>query len=298
MAETTASLKTDPRRALAIPIVLLLVAMVSIQTGAAFAEGLFPVVGPQGATTLRLAFSALILAAVQRPWRGFRFDRTVLPLIAYGVSLGAMNTLFYMALRTVPLGIAIALEFAGPLAVAMLGSRRWLDLAWIALAVAGLALLLAPRSSIHAVDPKGALLALGSGVCWALYIVFGRRVGQTFGARGVALGMIIAAVVFVPIGAARVGPALLSPAILPSGVLLALLSSAVPYSLEMTALARIPARAFGTLMSLEPAVGALAGLLMLGETPTPIQWAGIAAVMLASVGTALTLAPDTQPLPN
>ena len=265
--------------------------MISMQLGAAFAKGLFPRVGPQGATALRLGFSALILGAVRRPWRNLRLGRSSLPLVAYGLSLGAMNTLFYMALRTVPLGIAIAREFIGPLSVAMLASRRWLDGVWIALVVAGLLLLLPLGRSIHAVDPAGACLALGSGACWALYIVFGRRVGETLGPSATALGMIIAAAVFVPIGVARAGPALFDLAVLPSGVLLALLSSAVPYSLEMIALTRIPARAFGTLMSLEPVVGTLAGLAILGEIPAPIQWAGIAAIVLASLGTTLTLSP-------
>jgi inner membrane transporter RhtA len=275
------------RFALLVPVALLVVAMASVQLGAAYAKGLFPRVGPEGATALRLTFSALILAAVRRPWRDLRLGRSALPLVAYGVSLGAMNTLFYMALRTVPLGVAIALEFIGPLTLAASRSRRWLDAAWIALAAAGLILLLPLGHAVRAVDPAGAGLALASGACWAIYIVFGRKVGQALGPRGTALGMLVAAAVFAPIGAARAGPALFSLAILPAGVLLALLSSAVPYSLEMIALTRLPVRAFSTLMSLEPAVGALAGLAILGEYPTPAQWAGIAAVILASLGTTL-----------
>ena len=277
---------------------MLLAAMASMQIGAAYAKGLFPAVGAQGATALRLAFSALILAAAYRPWRSVRWDGSLVPLVAYGLSLGTMNTLFYMALRTVPLGVAIALEFVGPLAVAVAGSRRWSDAGWIVLAVAGLGLLLPLRHAVHAVDPAGAALALGSGAAWALYIVFGRRVGIAFGARGVALGMIIAAMVFAPLGVVAAGPGRFTLALLPSGALLAILSSAIPYSLEMTALSRIPARAFGTMMSLEPAVGALAGLAILHETLATLQWAGIAAVMLASLGTALTLRVDTQPAPT
>ena len=281
-----------------LPIAMLITAMASMQLGAAFAKGLFPAVGAQGTTALRLAFSALILAAAHRPWRSLRWDRSALPLVAYGLSLGAMNTLFYLALRTVPLGVAIALEFVGPLTVAVAGSRRWKDGAWIALAVAGLGLLLPVRHAVHAIDPVGAMLALGSGAAWALYIVFGRRVGVAYGARGAALGMIIAALVFAPLGVAAAGPARFTLALLPSGALLALLSSAIPYSLEMAALTRIPARAFGTMMSLEPAVGALAGLAILHESLAPLQWAGLAAVMLASLGTALTLPVDTQPAPT
>jgi len=148
----------------------------------------------------------------------------------------------------------------------------------------------------RAVDIGGAMLALTSGACWALYIVFGRRVGRAFGPPATALGMVIAAVVFVPIGVARAGPGLFSLDVLPSGLLLAVLSSAVPYSLEMVALTRLPVRAFGALMSLEPAIGALAGVAVLGEHPTPLQWAGIAAVIGASIGTTMTLEPQEPPI--
>jgi inner membrane transporter RhtA len=278
-------------------VAMLVAAMVSIQLGAAFAEGLFPAVGAQGTTALRLTFSALMLTAAHRPWRNLRLDRSVLPLLAYGLSLGTMNTLFYLALRTVPLGVAIALEFVGPLAVAVAGSRRWSDGLWIALALVGLGLLLPLGHAARGIDPVGAMLALGSGAAWGLYIVFGRRVGVAYGSRGAALGMIIAALVFAPLGVAAAGPARFTLALLPSGALLALLSSAIPYSLEMAALSRMPSRAFGTLMSLEPAIGALAGLAILHQRLAPPQWAGLAAVMLASLGTALTLRTDAPAPP-
>jgi inner membrane transporter RhtA len=286
------------RLAALLPVLLLLAAMASVQFGATIAKGLFQSIGPQGATSLRLAFSALIVAVVQRPWRSLKAGRPLLSLLAYGAVLGAMNTVFYMALRRVPLGIAVALEFAGPLAVAVAGSRRWLDGLWLALAVGGLAVLLPLRHTAQAIDPTGAALALAAGVCWALYILIGRRVARGYGAGGAGLGMIIAAVLFAPLDAAQAGPGVFALAVLPAGLLLALLSSAVPYTLEMVALARIPAPAFGALMSLEPAVGALAGLVVLGENPAPIQWAGIGAIILASLGTALTLKPDAQPAPN
>jgi inner membrane transporter RhtA len=290
--------RAKPAAQLLLSLALLVLAMVSMQTGAAFAKRLFPLVGPQGATALRLGFAALILAFVQRPWRGLSGKGARLSLAAYGLSLGLMNTCFYLALRTVPLGVAIALEFLGPLAVASFGSRRWLDGAWIALAVGGVALLLPLGRAVHAIDPGGAALALASGVCWGLYIVFGRRVGQTYGARGASLGMIIAACAFVPIDAAAAGPRLLSLAVVPAGLLLAVLSSAAPYTLEMVALARLPPRLFGMFMSLEPAVGALAGLAVLGERPAPAQWAGIAAVVAASLGASLTLQAPDEPLPT
>jgi inner membrane transporter RhtA len=170
-----------------------------------------------------------------------------------------------------------------------------MDAVWIVLAVGGIAMLLPLRRSVHAVDPAGALLALGSGVFWALYILFGRRVGRTYGTRGAGLGVIVAAAVFVPLGVARAGPALFTLVILPSGFFLALLSSALPYSLEMAALARIPPRVFGTLMSLEPAVGALAGAALLRESLTPAQWAGVVAVIVASLGTTMTIATPRPP---
>lgn len=280
--------RRDRRLSLLVPIALLLVAMVSVQLGAVVAKGLFPRVGPQGATALRLVFAALILVAVRRPWRDLHaVGRGALPLVAYGLALGAMNTLFYLALRTTPLGIAVALEFIGPLAVAASRSRRWLDGAWILLAVAGLLMLLPLGRQVRGVDPTGAAFALAAGACWALYILFGSRVARTLGPRSTALGMVIAAAVFAPMGAAAARPALFSLDILPAGALLALLSSAIPYSLEMTALARLPVGVFGVLMSLEPAIGALAGLALLGERLALLQWTGIAAVILASVGTTL-----------
>jgi inner membrane transporter RhtA len=293
LADPSKSEPRDRRPGVLVPVALLIVAMVSVQLGAAVAKGLFPRIGPQGTTALRLMFSALILVAVRRPWRDLHLvGRGALPLIGYGLTLGAMNTLFYMALRTTPLGIAVALEFVGPLGVAASRSRRWLDGAWIALAVAGLVALLPFGRPVHGVDPTGAALALAAGACWALYILFGSRVARTLGPGATALGMVIAAGAFAPLDAAAATSALFAPDVLPAGVLLALLSSAIPYSLEMTALARLPVRAFGVLMSLEPAVAALTGLALLGERLAPLQWAGIAAVILASVGTTLGAKPD------
>jgi inner membrane transporter RhtA len=284
--------KAAPRPgARAMPLIAILVAMISVQGGASYAKNLFPVVGAQGTTALRLGIASILLAAVLRPWRA-RIDRTSAgPLIGYGLSLGAMNMMFYLSLRTVPLGIAVALEFLGPLAVAMLSSRRAIDFAWIGLAVAGLAVLLPIGPNMHGVDPGGALLALGAGVGWAFYIVFGQRAGAVHGAQTTALGTIIAALVVVPVGIAHAGSGLLAPAVLLSGLIVAILSSALPYTLEMAAMTRLPANTFGTLMSLEPAVAALAGLVLLGETLTIVQWLAIAAVMLASAGTALTSRP-------
>ncbi len=274
-----------------LPFVAVLAAMLSIQCGASFAKRMFPLVGAQGITALRLGIAALLLAILFRPWRVRLSRATAWPMIGYGVALGSMNLMFYLALRTVPLGIAVAIEFTGPLAVAMLSSRRALDFAWIALAVAGLIVLLPIGRSIHAVDPTGAAFALGAGGGWALYILFGQRAGAAHGGQAVAIGTAIAALVTIPIGVAHAGAGLFAPPILLDGLVVAILSSALPYSLEMFALTRLPTRTFGTLMSAEPAIGALAGLAFLSESLTTLQWLAIGAVMLAAAGSALTAGP-------
>lgn len=265
--------------------------MVSVQFGASLARGLFGAAGAYGTTALRLVFSTLILAAVLRPWRGGVPRGMRVPLLAYGVCLGVMNLLFYLSLRTVPLGIAVALEFVGPMALTLAEARRVIDLLWVGLLLAGLWLLLPLRGGLHAVPAGGALLALAAGACWAVYIVQGGRISQ-LGARAAGLGVAIAALTVVPVGAVVGGARLLVPATLGRGTLVALFSSAVPYTLEMVALARVPRRLFGTLMGLEPAMAALMGAAMLHQTLSPAQLAGIAAVMVAAVGTALT-APKT-----
>ena len=283
------------RAASLIPIAGLLGAMASFQLGASFAERMFPLVGAPGAAALRILGAAIMLGVVRRPWRGLKARGPWGSVVAYGVALGAMNTLFYLALRTLPLGIAVAIEFIGPLGVAMAASRRPLDLAWVALAVGGLFLLLPLGLGGAHVDLKGALLALAAGGCWALYIVFGRKAGEAHGANATGLGVFVAALVFVPPQIALQGAALFTPAAIPLALIVALLSSALPYSLEMFALTRLPTRLFGTLMSLEPAVGALAGATLLRQSLAPVQWAGIALVMAASAGAAITGAPAPKP---
>ncbi len=286
------------RRPLALPVLLLLIAMGSIQAGASLAKTLFHIVGAPGAVALRTALATIMLVVVLRPWRARITERSWRTLAAYGVSLGVMNFLYYMALRTVPLGICVALEFTGPLAVAVLASRRLTDLLWIVLAAAGLLLLL-PLGHLGApIDPAGALLALGAGGCWALYIVYGQKAGTEHGTQAVALGSIIASVIVVPMGIAQAGSALLAPAALRYGLAIALLSTALPYTLEMIALTQMPARTFGILMSIEPAVAVLVGWAMLQEQLTMLQWAAIGMIMLASVGTTWSASAQPQaPVP-
>lgn len=277
-----------------LPVVVLIIAMASIQSGASLAKSLFPLVGAPGVTALRLALGTLILAVVFKPWR-LRFTRSQrMPLLIYGLALGAMNYLFYLSIRTVPLGIAVALEFTGPLAVALFGSRRPVDFLWVILAVLGLWFLLPLGQDVTHVDPLGAACAIGAGACWAVYIIAGQKAGAEHGPATVALGSFIAAIVFVPIGAIAAGDALWHWSVLPLGLGIAVLSTALPYSLEMTALTRLPTRTFGTLMSMEPALAAFSGMLFLGETLTLVQWLALLSIIIASIGSTLTLRRETQ----
>ncbi|CND95319.1 threonine/homoserine exporter RhtA [Yersinia nurmii] len=272
-----------------LPVFLLVIAMISIQSGASLAKSLFPLVGAQGITSLRLGIGTLILFVIFKPWR-MRFTAgSRMPLLVYGLALGGMNFLFYLSLKTVPLGIAVALEFTGPLAVAMFSSRRLIDFLWVGLAVLGLAFLLPLGKSVDSIDLFGAACALGAGACWAIYIISGQKAGGNHGPGTVAIGSLIAALVFCPIGVAYNGMALFSPAILPIALAVAILSTALPYSLEMVALTRLPARTFGTLMSLEPALAAISGLIFLNEYLTLIQWSALGCIIAASIGATLTI---------
>jgi inner membrane transporter RhtA len=199
-----------------------------------------------------------------------------------------MNFFFYLSLRSIPLGIAVALEFTGPLGLAMASSRRAIDFLWILMAALGLLALLPLGLGSKALDVQGVGCALAAGLCWALYIFFGRKAGAAHGGQTTALGMVIGAIVIVPFGVAQAGAQLFSPAILPTALAVAVLSSALPYSLEMLAMPLLPTRTVGILMSLDPAFGALSGLCFLGEHLSWIQWAAIASIMAASAGSAAT----------
>lgn len=272
-----------------LPILVILISMISIQSGASLAKSLFPMIGAPGVTALRLALGTLILVIIFKPWR-LRFAKEQrLPLLFYGLSLGAMNYLFYLSLQRIPLGIAVALEFTGPLAVALFSSRRPVDFIWVILAVTGLWFLLPLGQDVAHVDLTGALLALGAGAGWAVYILAGRRAGEEHGPATVAMGSLIAAIVFVPLGAFQATEALWHWTLLPVGLAIAVLSTALPYTLEMIALTRLPTRTFGTLMSMEPAIATLSGLIFLGETLTFSQTMALGAIILASMGSTLTL---------
>ena len=277
-----------------LPVLILLVAMCSIQGGASLAKSLFPLVGAPGVTALRIALGTVILVVIFKPWR-LRFTREQrLPLVLYGLSLGAMNYMFYLSIQTVPLGIAVALEFVGPLSVALFGSRRAIDFLWVILAVVGLWYLLPLGDNVSHVDLTGAAYALGAGACWAVYIITGQKAGEEHGPATVALGSLIAAIVFVPLGTFQAGELLWHWSILPLGIAVAILSTALPYSLEMIALTRIPTRTFGTLMSMEPVLAAMSGMVFLGETLNFQQIMALMCIVIASVGSTLTLRKETE----
>ena len=267
------------------PVGMVLGAVGSLQFGAALAVELFDELGPLGAVALRLGIAAVVLVAIWRP-RTRDASRADLRLaVLFGLVLGSMNALIYLAMDRIPLGIAVTLEFAGPLGVAVAGSRRGRDAGWALLAAGGVALL---SGGIGRLDPLGMAFALLAGACWAAYILLGARVGAAFpGGRGLALAMVAGALLVMPAGILAAGGALLRPELLGLGAAVALLSSVVPYSLELEALRRMPARLFGVLMSLEPAVAALAGFAVLGQALSTAEVCAVGMVVAASAGAAL-----------
>jgi len=267
------------------PLAATLISLVSVQVGAAFAKTLFPQVGPEGVAALRLGIAAVVLVIWLRPWtlRLTRANR--LALLGYGTVMAMMNLLIYRAFDYIPVGIAISIEVLGPLGVALITSRRRLDLVWVCFALAGVALL--PFGSLGAsLDLRGVSYAVLAGLFWGLYVIVGKNTAP-LGGRGVALGMSMAALMVVPLGAAHAGMQLLRPEALFLGGLVALLSSAMPFLLDMFALKHLPRHVFGVLMSASPAVSAMAGWMILGEHLNGLQWLGIAGISIACLGSAL-----------
>ena len=266
-------------------LLAVLLAMLSITLGASLAKSLFPLLGAAGTTLFRLGCAALLLSLVFRIWRVPLDRRTLLGAIPYGLSLGAMNLLFYLAIARIPLGVALAIEFIGPLTVALRSSRHRADFIWLILAIAGLLLLLPLRATQQAIDRLGAALALGAGLFWGLYMLTGKRAGALLGAQAPALGMWVGTLLVLPFGLEGAIEASFTVPVIFTIIGVGLLSSAIPYSLEMFALRRLPLKSYGILTSGEPAMGALMGLVWLGEQLPPSQWLGIAAIIAASMGT-------------
>jgi inner membrane transporter RhtA len=265
----------------AIPAVLL--AMISVQGGASIAKHLFPVLGASGTASLRVGFATLILLAAFRTNLLKLNRKQWLYCLAYGTCLGAMNLVFYFAIKRIPLGLGVTLEFTGPLALALLGSRRLLDLLWVLLACLGI-VLIAPWQDNN-LDLLGVALALGAGALWAGYIVLGGKVSRLMkGGDAVAVGMLFATAFVLPFGIASGDLSAVNVPLLLIGVAVALLTSALPYTLEIGALRQIPPKTFGILMSLHPAFAALSGMLFLEEYLSLTQWVSIICVITASVG--------------
>ena len=273
---------------------LVLGAAVSVQSGAAVAKSLFPTLGPAGVVFLRLAFGSLALWVIGRPQLRERTRRELLLIAALGVTLVSMNLTFYESLNRIPLGIAVTVEFVGPLTVAVLASHRAVDLVWIAFAGVGIALL--ADGGGKAVHLSGILLAALAGVFWGCYILLGTRVGRAFaGTTGLAPAMAIGALIALPWGVVSAGHHLREPQLVGAGVGVGLLCSALPWSLELEAMRRLPTHVFGVLMSLEPAVAALSGFVLLGEHLRVRAWVALTMVMAASAGASRRRGPELPP---
>ena len=264
---------------------LVIAGVLSVQLGAAVAKSLFDDLTPTGVVALRLVFGTLVLGLLFRPRIRNRPRAELRLAVAFGLTLVSMNLCFFQALDRIPLGIAVTLEFVGPLAVALVGSRRSSDFLWVAMAASGIALL-APGIG-GGLDAVGVLFALAAGALWGVYILLGARVGKAFsGPTGLVLAMAVGAFVALPLGIVSAGSSLLEPALLAAGLGVAVLSSAIPWSLELEALRRLPTHVFSVLMSLEPAIGALVGFVVLGERLGIRAVTAIALVVIASAGAA------------
>jgi inner membrane transporter RhtA len=269
------------------PLPAVLLAIISVQSGAAIAKGLFPAIGAAGTASLRIGISALILLAVYRPnLKKITADQWKL-VIPYGLSLGAMNLIFYLSIERIPIGLAVTLEFIGPLLVAVFGSKRIIDFFWVLLAAAGI-VLIAPWSN-NGLDILGVLFALLAGALWAAYIVLGGKISKIMkGGDAVTVGMLFASILIVPFGILGNGLSNLTPQLLGLGVALALLSSAIPFTLEMKALGQLPARTFSILMSLEPAAASICAFIFLQEYLTFNEILAVIFVVIASAGSTIT----------
>ena len=281
---------TAAGRGRAVAVGLVVLAAVSPQVGAVIAVSLFDELGPGGAAFLRLAFAALVLWVIWRP----RLTGDLRLAGAFGVALGLMNWSFYEAIARIPLGVAVTIEFAGPLLVAVIGSRRPLDGLWILLAAAGIVVLVDPGGG--SMDPVGVAFALAAAACWMAYIYLSKRTGASFpGGSGLAIAMAVGALIVLPAGVFQVGPVFAQPDLLVSIVIVALASSVLPYSLELVALRRLPEAVFGVLMSLDPAVAALAGFLVLHQDLGLREVVAIGMVVVASAGATVL---SHQPIAN
>ncbi len=286
-----------PLRQILLPILALLGAIISLCVGTSFAKTLFPAIGASGTTTYRIVIGAMFLLLWHRPWR-LSLNRSAMgKIFLYAAAIAGMNLTFYLSLRTLPLGVAIAIELTGPLLLAAWLSRKAIDYVWIGLAALGLLLLLPQQEMDTPLDPVGVCFALTGGVFWALYILSGKRLGDLVPGQATSLGLLTAALLVLPFGIAQAGTSLFDPRLLVAGLGIGVLSSALPYTLEMIALKGLPTRTFGMMLTMEPVIGAVTASLILKEHLSITQWLAILSIMIASAGCAATAAPsDKRPL--
>ncbi|MDR6763384.1 inner membrane transporter RhtA [Flavobacterium sp. 2755] len=269
------------------PVPAVLLAIISVQCGAAIAKTLFPAIGAAGTASIRIGVSALILLLAYRPNLKAITPAQWKIVIPYGLSLGAMNLIFYFAIERIPIGLAVTLEFMGPLLVAIIGSKRLIDYCWVLLAAMGI-VLIAPWTNDR-LDILGVIFALLAGALWAAYIVLGGKISKIMnGGQAVSTGMLFAAILILPFGFLENGLANLTPKLFGMGIALALLSSAIPFTLEMKALGQLPPRTFSILMSLEPAAASICGFIFLQENLSFYEILAVLCVVVASAGSTLT----------
>ncbi|PNI01791.1 EamA family transporter [Vibrio diazotrophicus] len=268
--------------------------LLSLQVGAAFAKTIFPLVGPEGVAALRIGITALILGLMIRPWT-LKIERSAFPnVIMYGGMIGLMNILIYRAFHHIPVGIAISIEVLGPLGVSLLSTKRKSDIVWIGFALFGVMMLPFGLSSFS-LDIIGVLYAVLAAISWGIYISYASKIAH-IGAGGVSIGMIVAALFSVPIGVTQIGLPLFKPEVLALGLIVAILSSTIPFLLDVYALKNLPKSIFGVLMSASPAVSAIAGWFILDEQLSSIQWTGIFAISIACIGASLPAYVSAKPV--
>ncbi|XBS71394.1 DMT family transporter [Acerihabitans sp. KWT182] len=282
-----------------VPFLLVLGSIVSLGIGTSLAKAyLFPLIGAAGTSALRTGLSAVMLLCWWRPWQTAVNRRDMTFIALYGVTLGAMNLCFYLALKTIPFGLAVAIEFIGPLTVTVMFSRKIMDFVWILLAVSGMLMLLPLWGTQSGLDMRGVMFSLIAALCWGLYILFGKKISHRHSGQTVAIGLVFASIVTFPMGMRDAGAIIAHPYLLPVGLLVALISSSLPMTLEMAAMKRLPHKAFGILVSMEPAVAAIVAFLLLGESLTLIQMLAVALSVTAGIGSAMTARPQNIRLAN
>lgn len=282
---------TERQYPMSLGALALILSIISLCVGTSFAKSLFESLGPVGTTTLRLIFSTCFMWLLWRPWRLALTRSDLASIIPYGICMVGMNTFFYMAIAKLPLGVAIAIQFSGPLTVAVLSSRSRYDFLWVCFALGGLYLLLWPNAEgdkLFSLDLAGIVFALIGGTFWACYILVGQRARMIHPGLITSYGFTTASLIILPIGIISAGPAIFNPNILLYGVGIALLSSAIPFTLEIFSLRILPLKTFSIMVSLEPAVGALTGIIILNETLAAREWLAVLLIVFAAIGTTAT----------